>query len=116
MKEKVLIVDDDPDTLDIIKGNILKNVKSIEVFTAANTQHALEILQTTTDFLAIIIDGLHGDWLKVAQKAQELRITHITIFSANLNYVQEAKEQGFSAYHKGSFSFRNSAQLVGKKI
>ncbi len=96
-KNKILVVDDDLDTLEFVKT--LLEFEGYDVETAANGQDALTTVSTTIPDLIILdvrLPGMDGYEICRRLKSQpDSRAIPVIIYSASFNHVEEkAREAG----------------------
>jgi DNA-binding response OmpR family regulator len=97
--KKLLMVDDEPDILDIVKEEVLDRCPDTKVDTATNYEKAAELLKSQ-DYDLVILDimGVRGfDLLEIAV-ARKFKVAMLTAHALNPEALKKSHDMGAMAY------------------
>jgi len=97
--KKLLIVDDEPDILDILEEEILGSCPDTTIDKATNYEKAAELLKSKDyDLVVLDIMGVRGfDLLEIAV-AQKRKVAMLTAHALNLDALKKSHDLGAMAY------------------
>jgi len=97
--KKLLIVDDEPDILDILEEEILGSCPDTTIDKATNYETAAELLKSKNyDLVVLDIMGVRGfDLLEIAV-AQKRKVAMLTAHALNLEALKKSHDLGAMAY------------------
>jgi DNA-binding response OmpR family regulator len=97
--KKLLIVDDEPDILDILEEEILDSCPDAKIDKATNYENAAELLKSKDyDLVVLDIMGVRGfDLLEIAV-AQKRKVAMLTAHALNLDALKKSHDSGAMAY------------------
>ncbi len=113
---KILVVEDQPDVREIIKG-ILMGMGVAQIFEAGNGHDAIEMIRKIDDFADIVVCDWNMPQMSGLDVLKEIRTTHphlpFLMVTGRNDYasVTEARDQGVTAYISKPIS---SEQLESK--
>lgn len=119
-KQKILIVDDDPSILNLLKRAILMWCDQMEVATAENGEHALEILGSEKIFMVVTdikmpgISGLHL-LAKIRDKYPPIDVILMTGFYTD-KIRKEVRESGCLHFLKKPFDPEQLIRLLRDRV
>lgn len=97
--KKLLIVDDEPDILDILGEEILDSCPDVKIDKATNYETAAELLKSKDyDLVVLDIMGVRGfDLLEIAV-AQKRKVAMLTAHALSLDALKKSHDFGAMAY------------------
>jgi len=113
MARKIIIIEDDPDTLDIM--SYILNEEGYETITAGNSK-PLEEVNVHQPMLILLdnrlTDGSGGDFCKKFKKNPETMHFPVVLVSANMGLETIASECNADGYLKKPFDIADLIELV----
>ncbi len=97
--KKVLVVDDEPDILKIVREEIIESCPDVKLDTASNYENAAELLKSK-DYDLVILDimGVRGFELLEIAVTRKFRAAMLTAHALNPEALKKSHDMGAMAY------------------
>jgi DNA-binding response OmpR family regulator len=97
--KKLLVVDDEPDILGIVKAEIIGCCADTEIDLASNYEDAVELLESKNyDLVILDIMGVRGFDLLAIAVEHKYKVTMLTAHSLNPEALKKSHDMGAMAY------------------
>jgi len=122
--KKILLVDDEPDILDLLRSilTLIPNKKQIQLFTATNGKEAISAVKEIKpdlillDLIMPVMDGFEVcEKIKSDRELSKIPIVLVSAYTSDIN-VERGEHCGAEQFIKKPFKIKDIANLVEKYL